>query len=313
MNVTNKKFFPASKRIKTAMNSWTPYDQYSIGSYRQDPNYEDSNIGKWVSSTNHSDYDLNYFYVTSATNSITWNDLATAKYCLENTQEEGYNVHAYTTHVLLKVFYAPTTIKNQDESKVTLLNGEDWFNMNGVFYTPASVLTYIEEELTRKYKSGEPAEYPTGITDLYNEFIEALGEGDDTLNPVNIPAAKDDAKTPEQMASAIKDEFAALAGKIATKSAGGKTLKTVEYYSKGICYYKIMIKHDDSPTIMNKLGEFGVVRNSVYDITVNKIDNPGYPSIPDPDPITPDEEEDRYLSIKIEVNPWTWYSQVEPL
>lgn len=87
------------------MNSWTPYDQYSIGSYRQDPNYEDSNIGKWVSSTNHSDYDLNYFYVTSATNSITWNDLATAKYCLENTQEEGYNVHAYTTHVLLKVFF----------------------------------------------------------------------------------------------------------------------------------------------------------------------------------------------------------------
>ena len=54
------------------------------------------------------------------------------------------------------------------------------------------------------------------------------------------------------MASDIKDEFAALAGKIATKSAGGKTLKTVEYYSKGICYYKIMIKHDDSPTIMDK-------------------------------------------------------------
>ena len=88
---------------------------------------------------------------------------------------------------------------------------------------------------------------------------------------------------------------------------------TVSYYKGGVNYYPIMIKHDDSPTIMNKLGEFGVVRNSVYDITVNKIDNPGYPSIPDPDPITPDEEEDRYLSIKIEVNPWTWYSQVEPL
>ena len=58
-----------------------------------------------------------------------------------------------------------------------------------------------------------------------------------------------------------------------------------------------MIKHDDSPTIMNKLGEFGVVRNSVYDITVNKINNPGYPIIPDPDPSAPDEEEDRYLSI----------------
>lgn len=104
-----------------------------------------------------------------------------------------------------------------------------------------------------------------------------------------------------------------MAASIATASEGGKALKGVEYYSKGICYYKIMIKHDDSPTVMNKLGEFGVVRNSVYDITVNKINNPGYPSIPDPDPSAPDEEEDRYLSIKIEVNPWTWYSQVEPL
>ena len=115
------------------------------------------------------------------------------------------------------------------------------------------------------------------------------------------------------MAEELTQEFSDLATQISTASEGGKNLKGVEYYSKGICYYKIMIKHDNSSTIMNKLGEFGVVRNSVYDITVNKINNPGFPIIPDPDPSSPDEEDDRYLSIKIEVNPWTWYSQVEPL
>lgn len=311
LNVTNKKFYPASKRTKTAMNTWTPYDQYGLGSYRKDPNFGTGTaIGAW-SDSEPSVYAENYFYVSSATKDtdIAWNKVnTTAKYCLENTQDEDFNKHAYTTQALLKVSYAPTTITNADDTKVTLANGTDWFNMNGIFYTQASVLTYIEEELTNKYTHKAPAEYATDITDAYNEYIAAL-----SLTPVTIPAAKDDAKTAAEMAEELKGEFEALAASIATKSEGGKTLKGVEYYSKGICYYKIMIKHDDSPTVMNKLGEFGVVRNSVYDITVNKINNPGYPSIPDPDPSAPDEEEDRYLSIKIEVNPWTWYSQVEPL
>lgn len=311
LNVTNKKFYPASKRTKTAMNTWTPYDQYGLGSYRKDPNFGTGTaIGAW-SDSDPSVYAENYFYVSSATKDtdISWNKVnTTAKYCLENTQDEDFNKHAYTTQALLKVSYAPTTITNADDTKVTLANGTDWFNMNGIFYTQASVLTYIEEELTNKYTHKAPAEYATDITDAYNEYIEAL-----SLTPVTIPAAKDDTKTAEEMAEELKGKFEALAASIATASEGGKALKGVEYYSKGICYYKIMIKHDDSPTVMNKLGEFGVVRNSVYDITVNKINNPGYPSIPDPDPSAPDEEEERYLSIKIEVNPWTWYSQVEPL
>lgn len=315
LNVTNKKFYPASKRMKTAMNTWTPYDQYSLGSYRIDPNFGVVNdIGAW-DDDDQTVYAGNYFYVSSATKKedIDWNKVNTSvKYCLENTQNQtdavNFNVHAYTTQVLLKVGYAPTTITNEDGSKVTLANGTDWFNMNGIFYTQASILTYIEKELVGKYKHGKPSEYATDITDSYNEYINAL------LNTqVTIPADKDDAKTAEEMAEELTLEFSNLATQISTASKGGKNLKGVEYYSEGICYYKVMIKHDDSPTIMNKLGEFGVVRNSVYDITVNKINNPGYPIIPDPDPSAPDEEEDRYLSIKIEVNPWTWYSQVEPL
>lgn len=311
LNVTNRKFFPVSVRAKTFKNSWTPYDQYEIGSYRVDPNYEMSEIGVWVSNTNHAEYDNNYFYVTSSTNSIGWNDLSTAKYCLENTQEEEANVHAYTTHVLLKVGYAPNSIKNLDGTSVTVDSGDDWFNMNGVFYTPVSILTYIEDELVKKYKDKNPATYPTKITNAYNEYIQALG-----LTQVTIPDALEDLKTAEQQGAEYAAKFGGtLAASIATASEGGKNLKGVEYYSEGICYYKIMIKHDndDSESVMNKLGEFGVVRNSVYDITVNKINNPGYPSIPDPDPSAPDEDLDRYLSIQIETNPWTWYTQAVEL
>ena len=74
-----------------------------------------------------------------------------------------------------------------------------------------------------------------------------------------------------------------------------------------------MIKHDDSDKAMNEFGEFGVVRNSVYDINIKGFNNPGYPTIPDSDPDTPDENDETWLSIQINVNPWTWYSQEEIL
>lgn len=308
LNVTNKKFFPASKRALTFKESWTPYDQYEIGSYRVDPNYTMAGIGEWVSNTDHAKYDENYYYVSSATtlSSISWNALAGVKYCLENTQVEAANTHAYTTHVLLKVSYAPKALTNLNGSTFDMANGDDWFSMNGVFYTTTSILNYIEDELVKKYKDGKPAEYPTKITDAYNAYISALN-----LTPVTIADALQAPNTAEEQAAAYKQEFSDLAASIATASEGGKSLGNVEYYSKGLCYYKIMIKHDndDDPAVMNKLGEFGVVRNSVYDITVSKIENPGYPIIPDPEPGTPDEELDRYLSIQIETNPWTWYTQ----
>ena len=61
---------------------------------------------------------------------------------------------------------------------------------------------------------------------------------------------------------------------------------TVSYYKGGVNYYPIMIKHDDTDQVYNEYGEFGVVRNSVYDVHISKVNNPGYPNIPEPDPGT---------------------------
>lgn len=81
------------------------------------------------------------------------------------------------------------------------------------------------------------------------------------------------------------------------------------YYDGGISYYQIMVKHNDTDEAVNELGEFGMVRNSVYDITITAINNPGYPVVPKPDEETPDEEVARFLSVEIKINPWTWYTQ----
>ena len=51
-----------------------------------------------------------------------------------------------------------------------------------------------------------------------------------------------------------------------------------------------------------------MVRNSVYDITVNKIMNVGFPDIPKPGK-DDDEKDNLLISVQININPWTWYTQ----
>ncbi|MCD8184514.1 MAG: Mfa1 fimbrilin C-terminal domain-containing protein [Bacteroides sp.] len=222
-------------------------------------------------------YDANYNYVSSSSDlgTIGWKDLGTTNpiYCLENTQTAAYNVHAYTTQALLKVRYAPKNLKVFGSSvPVALQDGEDWFIMNNGFYTNATILMYIEEELKNKYMHNDPAGYETPITDGYNDYIAKLG-----INKIDISQSVQMNQTDaEAKASTVAHEFELLADQISAASAGGKSLGEVSYYAEGICYYKIMVKHDnkDADDFMNELGEFGVVRNSVYDIHVSGINNP---------------------------------------
>lgn len=319
LNVTNKLYYPASKRTLTFNEDplnvaaggrgtcKSPFDQYKIGSYRIDPNYSTNN--DWSTPVT---YSANYNYFDAADYStIVWNTVNTdTEYCLENTQTEPYNVHAYTTQVLVKANFAPKGLTKVDGMEFNVAQNEDWLIIKGPgagYYTYTSILGYIEKELTNKYTDQSPTTFPTPITNALNDYIGYLG-----LTKVTIPADKG-ADTPDVAAGKVRGEFAALEATVKTSSLGGKDNGTIAYYSSGISYYKIMIKHDDTNVVWNKLGEFGVVRNSVYDVRISKFLNPGFPSIPDPDPNTKDEEEDQYLSLEIVINPWTWYTQTEIL
>ena len=166
------------------------------------------------------------------------------------------------------------------------------------FYTFDTLKEWIEAELRSKYDAigtSKPS-VTTTLTDALNVYLDSKGIGKVSLldSGVNVDA--------------LVITFNGKIDEIKGKGAGA--VENFNYYADGISYYKIMIKHDDTDKALNELGEFGVVRNSVYDINVNKFNNPGYPEIPTPG-TDPDEEDGSFLAIQINVNPWTWYTQEE--
>ena len=325
LNAANKKYFPVSKREKTWYETQprgciTPFDQYKLGSYRIDPNYDNQPT---VLPPAFTDYLKDYNYYLDATDvpAGAWHptDASSdnAEYCLENTQTEDHNVWAYTTQVLFKVIFSPkglqTPDKNVYDNPADFVNagaldpGKDWLMVNGGYYTWNLLMDYIKAELTFKFQSedNDPTIiHNTALTNALNNYLEAINE-------VKVPIDRNNARSPEEQAGDIVDAFNVKKNAVTTH--GADRHGTVSYYVGGVNYYPIMIKHDDSGDVYNELGEFGVVRNSVYDVNISRVNNPGYPNIPEPDPGTKDEDEDNYLSIRINVNPWTWYTQTEEL
>lgn len=298
LNATNTKFYPTSERISTwfelnpAGGFRAPFDQYKKGSYRKDPNYDAPHSG------------VDYTYIT--TDPGTWNVSNTSEYCLENTQDKAGNVHAYTTHVLLRAKFIPKKYKKADMTDTDVQDATgDWMLIDGGYYTFATLTEWIEAELKYKYSKAVPTSITTPLTTAYNKYLGADGVN---VGEVTLPDAADDTEIGD-----LVNKFTGKRASVIGVEDRGKTVGSLTYYKNAFNYYKIMIKHDDTDLAVNELGEFGVVRNSVYDINVNKFNNPGYPDVPKPDPGEEDEDEDGWLSIKINVNPWTWYTQTEEL
>lgn len=304
LNVTNKKYYPLSKRTPTYLGTLTPFDLYGLGSYRIDPNYDHTAI--LYPST---DYDDNYNYFTTSSNPSFINPVdhvapGSPQYCHENTQRKEDNNFAYTTQILVKAKYVPTSYRLADGSTTSVKgNNDDWMRINGAAYTFASLMTYITAELNSKYALADPSLYSTPRANALNNYLNAIGVG-----AVSIP------NTPGTVAATIIAAFQAKKIPIETAINRAGTFGTFSYYAYGLNYYKIAIKHDDTGTDKNELGEFGVVRNSVYDVRITKFNNPGLPAIPDPDPTDPiDPADGSWLSVQIDINPWTWYVQEEEL
>ncbi|WP_455665194.1 Mfa1 family fimbria major subunit [Phocaeicola sp.] len=307
LNVTNTKYFPVSERTLTWNENpantgargtcITPYDLYKIGSYRVDPNYGNSNSPQALA---------DYTVVTA--DPTAWTASGSAEYCLENTQVAADNLYKYTTQVLLKAKFVPKQYQKPDGTYSATQDADGWIMINNAgnaaeygYFTFATLMEWIEAELNLKYAPGtpDPAGVATPITDEYNAYLAALG-----ITPITLPTASGTS------VSTLMTSFNATITTVKTKADRAQTVGNFTYYLGGYSYYRIMIKHDDTNAATNALGEFGVVRNSVYDINVTKFNNPGYPTIPEPGD-EPDEEDKAWLAVQIDVNPWTWYTQTE--
>ncbi len=330
LNVTNKLFYPVSKRIKSfleeevGVTTWSALP-YMIGSYREDPNFDSPSTTYGVDGVTYTDtYKANYNFADADLSgnpfTINWkgttttgdkgkpengsNDKDKWEYCLENTQEEDLNIHAYTTHAVVKAKVYPSHFKKYGGGYEPYTTDEDWIKIAGGYYNFETLMEYLNAELVLYYSYGTtPA-----LTNAFIAYINYLvnEKGATGVVAVSLPA-KDDGKTPSTQAEYALTLISNQETQIATHGADG--FGNVSYYETGLSYYKIMLKHNDTDRGLNKRGEFGVVRNSVYDIIISAVNAPGYPVIPKPDDKKPDEEEDLFLAVEIEINDWTWYKQ----
>lgn len=116
-----------------------------------------------------------------------------------------------------------------------------------------------------------------------------------------------DARTMTDDEMAMPHGFKVLAttleGKDYTRSFDEDGLK---YYHNGENIYASYIRHFDDrkqPKLM-AYGRYGVLRNHVYKVRVNRVEGPGNPT-PNTPPDEPDDKTKTYINISVTVAPWT--------
>lgn len=282
LSVTNK-----SVRLYSDLVS---YDNTTGAVYRKDKNYLENEQPKNPTELRAAfDYLKNIDNTSEDIPEVTRASAASA-YCLENTMEAKAQKLGFTTKVVVKAQYTPNGITENTS----------YFSWNGKYYT----LTTLKEEYN---KDGSGLK-----TDLPKFLHKAKLMTDDVFN--GNQTGKDNA-----VATLTAADFTAKTGIIGRYCA-------VRYYHESVCYYDVLIRHDKSVEQKMALGRWGVVRNNWYSIELKSVTGPGTPWIPDPsdpdptdptkpdpenptDPDIDDDENDAYLSVKITINPWTFWTQ----
>ena len=203
-------------------------------------------------------------------------------YCLENTMEAKAQQLGFTTKVVVKATYTPSGL---NENSI-------YFSWKGNYYT----LDALKEEYTKHSDgSGLKVDLP-----IFLKKAKLVAESVTEQSAINAAVA-----------ALTADKFTAKTGIIGRFCA-------VRYYHESVCYYDVLIRHDQNVTTKMALGRYGVVRNNWYHLELQSVSGPGTPWIPDPsdpDPTNPtppgtdDDEADAYISVKITINPWTYWTQ----
>ena len=280
LNITNKSMFPYSEIVMPAGGS-------AGADYRIDPNY--LLAGFDVSQ-------FNYLKVADdGTLPADFSAMADSKYCLENTMAADAQTQAQTTSAVASAVYTPGSFTV----------GESWFRLLGVTY---KTLADLQVVYNAAKAAGTADAAQTQVITLCDQFYARI------------------AKAATAQGKAVGADFASITitelddlksgGEYSKPDAAAGETVGVEYFQKGVCYYNILIHHDDAITATMAHGKYGVVRNNWYTLTINSVKQPGTPWLPDTtnptdpkDPGEDDDDKEAYLSVEITVNPWTTWSQ----
>ena len=228
-------------------------------------------------------------------------NVANPLYCLENTFDISHMMQGQTTRVIFKAKYTPK---------------DGLAETDGTFYTIGNMTTILKKaDLETTVNNAATSVLPGCTVDYTN--LETGGSHVITLADIKYgtPSAVLEAETIYGTKKG-KDIVKEINDKLGLKAGVG-----INTYLKGVTYYIARIKHfgnDLTPWAAGNetyganndanntkyLGRYGVLRNHLYDLTINTISGPGYPDVPEVKPTDPDDEDTKYISVSVKILDW---------
>ena len=221
-------------------------------------------------------------------------------YCLENTFNLDNMKQGQTTRVVFKATYKPASLPKGETTFYKIgKNTAIWSEADLVKEIEAAVASVVSGAAGKTTVTLNAGAGKNNITAAGTHYItkdNIAVTGVETISDENI--------------TAINTQL----GLNESKKVGIST------YEGGESYYIARIKHfgDDltkweSGTYGEKnleyLGRYGVLRNNWYVLTVQSVSGPGYPSVPEVKPNTPDDEDDNYINVSVKILSWAKRSQ----
>lgn len=261
----------------------------------KDPNYDKDNLCT-DNSESKTAREAEFNYVANA-------DVATAPdkplYCLENTFNLANMKQGQTTRVVFKAIYKPASLPEGEKTFYKI-------GKNTAIWREADLIKEIKAAVASVF-SGVTTDKITVNLDAEDNKITAAGTH--YIAAVNITVAGVTTITPENI-TAINTQL----GLNETKKVGIST------YAGGESYYIARIKHFGDVLTpwssggygsdnLSFLGRYGMLRNNWYELTVSSVSGPGYPSVPEVKPNTPDDEDDKYISVSVKILKWAKRTQ----
>lgn len=258
----------------------------------KDPNYDNKDNDKTALKA-----EFNY-----VANANVKEDPAKPLYCLENTFNLANMKQGQTTRVVFKATYKPASLPDGETTFYKIgKNTAIWSKDNLETEIKAAVASVV---------SGAAGKTTVTLNAPKNDITAA---GTHYITADNIIVKTSETET----ATIDKDQITAINTQLGLNE---KKKVGISTYEGGESYYIARIKHfGDALTNwksgtygennLEYLGRYGVLRNNWYVLTVQSVSGPGYPSVPDVKPNTPDDEDDKYINVSVKILDWAKRSQ----
>ena len=260
----------------------------------KDPNYDNKDLRK-TDAAGKTARETDFNYVKNADVTV---EPSKPLYCLENTFNLDNMMQGQTTRVVFKAKYTPKDFTDDDTFYKIGKNTAIWKEADLVKEIKAAVASVF---------SGVTTDKITVNLDAEDNKITAAGTHYITKDNITVTGVE-----------TITDEnIKAINTQLGLKETDKVGIST---YAGGESYYVARIKHfGDELTPWSSggygsdnlsfLGRYGMLRNNWYELTVSSVSGPGYPSVPEVKPNTPDDEDDKYISVSVKILKWAKRTQ----